>query len=139
MIVPYHMAHNSEPEAVDLLLEVDGVDKLLQYIDENNYQRTCLYLTSTAAYLSEPDDVAVFNAAFEGYLKVEKWHDAMRVALQMSSRERIERVFAACKGPLDKKQLAYLLARQGVVLDCEEGPCAVEDEDLRTAVRIACI
>ena len=84
MIVPYHMAHNSEPEGVDLLLEVDGIEHLLQHIDINNYQRTCLYLTSTAAYLPEPDDAAVFNAAFEGYLKVEKMarRDARRVAAE---------------------------------------------------------
>ena len=59
----------------------------------------------------------------------------MRVALQLSDRQRIERVFATCSKPLDKQQLAYLLARQGVVLDCEEGPCAIEDEALRQTVR----
>ena len=69
-IVMYHMKHNSEPEAVDLLLEVDSIGVLLDHIDSDNYQRTCLYLTSTAAYLSEPDDHEVFTAAFDAYMKV---------------------------------------------------------------------
>jgi 26S proteasome regulatory subunit N1 len=130
-LVPYHMAHNSEPEAVDLLLEVDDIGSLLEHVDSDNYARTCLYLTSTAAYLPERDDRLVFAAAFDAYMKVEKWHDAMRVALRVNDGERVRMVFATCGDGLDKQQLAYLLARQGVTLDVEEGPCAIEDEELR--------
>jgi hypothetical protein len=133
-IVPHHMQHNTEPEAVDLLLEVDDVEQLLDHIDESNYQRTCLYLTSTAAYLSEPDDTAVYNTAFKGYMKVKKFHDAMRVALRLNNRSLMEEVFIACEDQVDKQQLAYLLARQGVMLDVEDGPCAIDDEDTRTLV-----
>jgi 26S proteasome regulatory subunit N1 len=133
-IVPHHMQHNTEPEAVDLLLEVDDVEQLLDHIDESNYQRTCLYLTSTAAYLSEPDDTAVYNTAFKGYMKVKKFHDAMRVALRLNNRSLMEEVFIACEDQVDKQQLAYLLARQGVMLDVEDGPCAIDDEDTRTRV-----
>ena len=134
-IVPHHMQHNSEPEAVDLLLEVDEIELLLEHIEENNYQRTCLYLTSTAAYLPEPDDTAVFTAAYDGYMKVAKWHDAMRVALRLNDREKIQAVFSTCKDMVEQQQLGYLLARQGVVLDCEDGPCAIEDEEQRATVR----
>jgi 26S proteasome regulatory subunit N1 len=31
----------------------------LDSIDENNYQRICLYLVKTAAYMSDPDDLKV--------------------------------------------------------------------------------
>lgn len=44
-IVPYNMAHNAEPEACDLLMEIERLDLLEQYVDENIYQRVCLYLT----------------------------------------------------------------------------------------------
>ena len=37
-------------------LQVDQLDLLADYVDAGNYARTCLYLTSTSAYLPEPDD-----------------------------------------------------------------------------------
>ncbi|CAK9169571.1 unnamed protein product [Ilex paraguariensis] len=47
-IVAFHMKHNAELEAVDLLLEVEDLDELVAHMDTTNYQRTCLYLTSSA-------------------------------------------------------------------------------------------
>lgn len=35
----------------------------------------------------------------------------------------------------EKKQLAYILGRHGLVLDLSEGPAAVEDEELREALQ----
>lgn len=44
-IVPYHMAHNAEAEACDLLMEIEHMELLKMYVDENTYPRVCLYLT----------------------------------------------------------------------------------------------
>jgi hypothetical protein len=38
------MQHNAEPEACDLLMEVNRLDKIVDYVDESNYVRVCLYL-----------------------------------------------------------------------------------------------
>jgi hypothetical protein len=38
-IAPYHMSHNAEPEAVDLLLEVERLDLLEGLCDDKNYGR----------------------------------------------------------------------------------------------------
>lgn len=38
-IAPYHMSHNAEPEAVDLLLEVERLDMLEALCDDKNYGR----------------------------------------------------------------------------------------------------
>jgi 26S proteasome regulatory subunit N1 len=61
VIAPFHLTHNAEAEAVDLLIEVQRLKFLLTLdsIDENNYQRICLYLVKTAAYMSDPDDLKV--------------------------------------------------------------------------------
>mmetsp|Transcript_31070 Transcript_31070/g.68978 ORF Transcript_31070/g.68978 Transcript_31070/m.68978 type:complete len:901 (-) Transcript_31070:581-3283(-) len=134
-IVPYHMTHNAEPEAVDLLLEVEQLDSLLAHVDDKNYSRTCLYLVSCCNYLPEPDDQAVLDLAHKIYMKMTKYHDAMRVALRMNRREVVEETFAACGDALEKKQLGYLLARQGFALNLEEGPAAVEDDTLREQLR----
>ena len=44
-IVPYHMTHNAEAEACDLLMEIEQLDLLIDHIDTNVYPRVCLYLT----------------------------------------------------------------------------------------------
>ena len=43
-IVPYLMDHNAEAEACDLLMEVEKMDELIKYVDENVFPRVCLYL-----------------------------------------------------------------------------------------------
>ena len=48
MIIPYFMKHHEEPEAVDLLMEVESLDKLLDFTNDHNYERVCLYLLSCA-------------------------------------------------------------------------------------------
>lgn len=43
-IVPYHMKHNAEAEACDLLMEIERLDLLAQYVDAESQPRVCLYL-----------------------------------------------------------------------------------------------
>jgi 26S proteasome regulatory subunit N1 len=38
------LGHNAEPDAVDLLEELEIVDKLVDLVDENTYSRVCLYI-----------------------------------------------------------------------------------------------
>ncbi|KAG1670671.1 hypothetical protein FOA52_010946 [Chlamydomonas sp. UWO 241] len=134
-IVPYHMTHNAEPEAVDLLLEVDRLDDLVPLVDDKNYARTCLYLTSCCTYLPEPDDQRVLEVSHAIYMKMGKMHDALRVSLRLNRRELVESTFAACADPLEKKQLCYLLARQGYALKLDEGVAAIADETLQESCR----
>ena len=44
-IIPYNMQHNAETEACDLLMEIEQLELLEQYVDQNSFQRVCLYLT----------------------------------------------------------------------------------------------
>jgi 26S proteasome regulatory subunit N1 len=61
VIVAFHVTHNAEAEAVDLLIEVQRLKNLLKLdtIEESNFQRICLYLIKTADYMSDPDDLTV--------------------------------------------------------------------------------
>ena len=43
-IVPFNMEHNAECEACDLLMEVERLDTLEEYVDETAHERVCLYL-----------------------------------------------------------------------------------------------
>ena len=130
-IVPWDMAHNAEPEAVDLCLEVGRLDLLGPAVDEGNCARTCLYLLACAAYLPEPEDDAALRAAFRAYEGVGRHADALRVALQAGDRELAAAALAGATDPVDKKQLAHMMAGARWWVDLEGGPAAVEDEALR--------
>ena len=68
VIAPFHVTHNAEAEAVDLLIGVQRLKKLLGLtaIDENNYGRICLYLVKTADFMSDPEDYVVCICILRG-------------------------------------------------------------------------
>jgi 26S proteasome regulatory subunit N1 len=81
IIIPYFMKHHEEPEAVDLLMEVERLDKLIDESNEHNYERVCLYLLSCASYAADPDEMMkAFKTAYAIYLKEKKYPHALRVA-----------------------------------------------------------
>jgi 26S proteasome regulatory subunit N1 len=129
-IIPFHMQHNAEPEAVDLLLEVEKLDILLDNVNDSNYSRTCLYLFSCSNYLPEPEDAIVLKTAHSIFMKIGKMPDAMRVALKLGLQNVIEETFIACTDITIKKQLCYMLAKHGHPLNLDDGPCEIEGDDL---------
>jgi 26S proteasome regulatory subunit N1 len=69
-IVPYNMAHNCEPEAVDLLMEVEAMSKLADLTTEDNYNRVCNYLLSCSDFAADAEEMtSAFKAAFDIYMK----------------------------------------------------------------------
>ncbi|XP_030939747.1 26S proteasome non-ATPase regulatory subunit 2 homolog A-like [Quercus lobata] len=114
-IVAFHMKHNAEPEAVDLLMEVEDLDLLIEHVDSTNFRRTCLYLTSSARYLPGPDDMLVLDTAYMIYLKFEEYPNALQIALFLDNMY-VKQVFTSCNDQLRKKQFCYILARHRVGL-----------------------
>lgn len=119
-IIPFDMQHNAEHEACDLLVEVQLLDKILPYVDEHNYSRVALYLCSCAQYEPEPEDRIILKVALESYRKVQKWPDALRVALRMNDSELAKEIFDSCTDATTKKQLGFMLGRHHVYLDAED-------------------
>lgn len=96
---------------MDLLLEVEQLDWLLDYTDEKNYSRTCLYLISCCRYLAEPDDMRVLESTYNIYCKVGRFSDALRIAIKMKKYDLVEEIFAKETDTIAKKQLAYILGQ----------------------------
>ena len=48
VIIPLFMKNHEEPEAVDLLMEVESLEKLVKFTNDSNFERVCLYLLSCA-------------------------------------------------------------------------------------------
>lgn len=63
-IVAHNVKHNAEVEACDLLFEIERLDLLVDYVEEVDHARVCLYLlrcsTSCIGFLS--DSLERFNA-----------------------------------------------------------------------------
>lgn len=132
-IVAFHMKHNAEPEAVDLLMEVEDLDLLVEHVDATNFKRTCLYLTSAAKYLPGPDDMLVLDIAYMIYLKFEEFPNALQIALFLDNMQYVKQIFTSCDDLLRKKQFCYILARHGITLELDDD--MVSDDDDRYALQ----
>ncbi|KAF9599925.1 hypothetical protein IFM89_001871 [Coptis chinensis] len=127
-IISFHMKHNAEPEAVDLLMEVEDLDLLAKHVDRTNYKRTCLYLTSSASYLPGPDDMLVLDIAHTIYLRFKEYPSALRIALFLDNLQYVKDLFTLTDDLLQKKQFCYILARHGVDFVLDEAMVADYDE-----------
>jgi 26S proteasome regulatory subunit N1 len=124
VIVPFHLSHRAEAEAVDLLIEVQQLKILLeegQKIDEDNFERICLYLLRCADFMSDPEDYEEVNhTAYTIYTGQASYTNALRVALRMQDMDRVKATMDACEDGTVKNQMAFLLARHR---------CNYEDDD----------
>lgn len=124
-IVPFQMSHNAEAEAVDLLMEVQQLQKLVEcsVVDEGNYERVCLYLIRCADFTSDPDDtLEIFNTAFILYKLQGKLTDALRVALRVDDSSKVEELFSqeVSAGETMKQQMSFILARHRSNFESED-------------------
>ncbi|XP_035616919.1 26S proteasome non-ATPase regulatory subunit 2-like [Oncorhynchus keta] len=127
-IVPYNMAHNAEHEACDLLMEVEKLEMLELYIDDNAYAKVCLYLTSCVSYVPEPENSALLKCSLNIFRKFNRYPEALRLALMLNDVELVENIFTSCKDIVIQKEMAFMLGRHGMFLELNED---VEDyEDL---------
>jgi 26S proteasome regulatory subunit N1 len=107
-IIPFQLKHSCEPDAVDLLLEVERLDKLSSHIDERNYGRVCLYLLSSCHFLPAPEDRIVLECAYSLYVQVKEFPDAAIVAIKLNDVHKLQESFNSC----DKLDGSFLLKCQ---------------------------
>ncbi|RWS26321.1 26S proteasome non-ATPase regulatory subunit 2-like protein, partial [Leptotrombidium deliense] len=124
-IIPYQMRHNAEAEAADLLMEIERLDLLMDYIDnEDVCLRVCLYLTSCVPFVPDPENTNLLETALAIFLKFNKYPEALRLAMQLGNLEKVESVFKSCEDPAQQKQLAFMLGRQQIMLeDVSDSDC----------------
>ncbi|WEJ96040.1 proteasome regulatory particle base subunit [Yamadazyma tenuis] len=112
VIVQYFLKHNAEADAVDLLLEIEGIEKLPQYVDESTFQRVCLYMVSCVPYLSPPDDATFLQTAYSIYVTHNQLTQALALAIKLDDEELISQVFKSTEDVLVHKQLGLILSQQ---------------------------
>ncbi|GIY46159.1 26S proteasome non-ATPase regulatory subunit 2 [Caerostris darwini] len=118
-IIPYHMAHNAEADACDLAMEIEHLDFLDQYVDEDAFPRVALYLTSCVPYVSEPENTNLLKCALQLFRKFNRYPEALRVAMQLNDIALIEEIFLSCPDSSVQKQMAFMLNRQQIYLELD--------------------
>ncbi|CAN7057187.1 unnamed protein product [Brassica oleracea var. botrytis] len=132
-IVAFHMKHNAETEAVDLLMEVADLDLLLDHVGRTNFRRTCNYLTSATRYRPWPDDMVALDIAYMIYMKFKAYPNALQIALLLDNMQYVKKVFTSCTNLLRKKQFCYMISRHGITFNLD--PEMVEDEVDRSTLQ----
>ncbi|CAG9770682.1 unnamed protein product [Ceutorhynchus assimilis] len=126
-IVPYNMAHNAEAEACDLLMEIERLDLLERYVDENIYTRVCLYLTSCVEYVADPENTTLLQTALMLFKKFGQYPQALRLGMKLNEQKLIEEIFLSCPDTIVQKQLAFMLGRQQIYIEVPETTPEYED------------
>ncbi|TIB78225.1 26S proteasome regulatory complex, non-ATPase subcomplex, Rpn1 subunit [Wallemia mellicola] len=116
-LVPFFLRHNAEPDAVDLLLELESIEKIASHVDSENFQKTCLYLISVSPFLEQPDDTQVLRVAHDLYHSNHRYPEAIVLAMRLNDRDLIKSDFKSPTNKVMQKQLAFLLARQHVPIE----------------------
>jgi len=133
-IVPYLMHHNAEAEACDLLMEVDKIPELEQYVEQSAYPRVCLYLRSCVPYVPHPENDELLHASLNIYRKFNQYSDALLVAIQINDPALIQDVYHSCTDQVKQKQLACILGRQQIFFELPDSD--VEQTELMRNIQL---
>ncbi|CAC9506640.1 putative proteasome regulatory non-ATPase subunit [Leishmania infantum JPCM5] len=128
-IVSYMLAHQDEATAIDLLMEIDGVTRILPLVEASNYKRIANYIAAISKYLTRPSDSEALRTVYDIYKKMQAYPDAALTALRLNDRDLVAELFSECKSKPERLQMALLCARQKCFLDLD----SEEDELLQDA------
>ncbi|RMJ28510.1 26S proteasome regulatory subunit [Aspergillus sp. HF37] len=124
-LVPYFLSHNADADAIDLLSELEIIEELPRFLDENTYSRVCLYMVSMVNLLTYPEDQQFLRTAHEVYVRYNELSRAVVLAIRLNDIDLIKSDMDATSDVSLKKQMAFLASRQQIWLDIE-----TEDESL---------
>ncbi|KAF2129419.1 26S proteasome non-ATPase-like protein regulatory subunit 2 [Dothidotthia symphoricarpi CBS 119687] len=119
-LVPFFLKHNADADAVDILSELEMIDQIEQYIDENTYARVCLYMVSNVPLLTYPDNDKFLRTTYQIYRKYNQYTQAVALAIRLNDRELIEATFNSTKDKAIRRQMAFLIARQRIWFDVSD-------------------
>ena len=113
IVTPFLVQHKEETEAIDLLMEVEQLPKIIELCNEENYARMCLYLRSCAPYAGDQEEMTtIFETAYKVYLRLQKYPEALLVAQKMDDSDKVNEVMSSCQDRVVTKQLCLMLGRQ---------------------------
>ncbi|KAF2143830.1 uncharacterized protein K452DRAFT_224638 [Aplosporella prunicola CBS 121167] len=119
-LVPFFLKHNAEADVVDILSELEMIEQIVEYLDENTFSRVALYMVSMVPLLTYPDNDRFLRTAYKIYSQYKQYTPAVVIAIRLNDKDLIQEAFDATEDKSIKKQMAFLIARQRVVIDLPE-------------------
>ncbi|SBT86570.1 26S proteasome regulatory subunit RPN1, putative [Plasmodium malariae] len=118
IVVPYCFNHNTEYEAIDLLIEVDKINDIYLYVDEKSCERSILYLLNLTHYSSSTDEYYKLMEVILLILKKhKKYVEYLKILLRLNRRDKIKEIFFECGDTLLCKQMALICSRHCIHLE----------------------
>ncbi|SBS81988.1 26S proteasome regulatory subunit RPN1, putative (RPN1) [Plasmodium ovale curtisi] len=118
VIVPYCFNHNTEYEAIDLLIEVDRINDIYLYVDEKSCERSILYLLNLTHYSSSTEEYYKLMEVILLILKKHKKHvECLKILLRLNRRDKIKDLIFECGDMLICKQMALICSRHCIHLE----------------------
>lgn len=85
-IVPYFISNNAEHDAIDLLLNVDRLEDIKQYVSHSNFSKVHMYLAATCGYCTDQDELEkILNILYDLSLSLSEYTIALRVAIKLDN------------------------------------------------------
>ncbi|KAK0620373.1 armadillo-type protein [Immersiella caudata] len=129
LLVPLFLKSNAEADAVDLMSELEIIEELPKFVDENTYSRVCLYMVSMVNLLTYPDTETFLLVAHSIYKKYGQHTQALVLAIRLNDDDLIHTAFEdAADDPALQKQISFLIARQRIWLQHTKEP--IEDQEI---------
>jgi 26S proteasome regulatory subunit N1 len=122
VLVPLFLKSNAEADAVDLMSEMEIIEDIPKFLDKDTYPRVCLYMVSMVNLLTYPEDQQFLRTAHDIYKKYSQLTQAIVLAIRLNDIDLIKSDFNSTEDVAIKKQMAFLIARQQIVLDLPDTP-----------------
>ncbi|GBE87336.1 26S proteasome regulatory subunit rpn-1 [Sparassis crispa] len=121
--------HNAEPDAVDLLEELEIAYRISEIVDDNTYERVCQYMIACVNLLPASEVVSFLRTAHQIYVQHHKFPQALTLSIRLGDPDLIRSDFDAPANPLMKRQLAFLLARAQVPKEWLDPPSTPDADE----------
>ncbi len=126
VLVPLFLKSNAEADAVDLMSELEIIKEIPKFLDKDTFPRVCLYMVSMVNLLTYPEDKEFLETAHDIYKHYGKLTQAIVLAIRLNNIDLIRSDFDSTTDVALKKQMAFLIARQQIVLG--DIPTETEEE-----------
>jgi 26S proteasome regulatory subunit N1 len=128
VLVPLFLKSNAEADAVDLMSELEIIEDIPKFLDKDTFPRVCLYMVSMVSLLTYPEDQQFLRTAHDIYKQYDQLTQAIVLAIRLNDIALIESDFKSTKDASLKKQMAFLIAKQQIVLP--DMPQETEDDTI---------
>jgi 26S proteasome regulatory subunit N1 len=123
-LVRYFLLHHSEPDACDLLVELDLLSRLLELVDaeQDDIGRICLYLQSCVPFEPCPKDRSMLLIVHDLYVKAKNPPLALLISIKLGRMDIVQTHFNEARrtSPSLARQFAFMLARHRLSVECDD-------------------